>query len=341
MVTWHPKYLLTENDEIANDESHVTVEVLPLRCNIDQRAIRFGIAFFASEEEGNMDSKEHAWAVGLKEIPPPLFQSFKVKPCKLKVNYTPVKVNVEALREGSYVELINISPLVDMVITLQEVHIQGLVGFGPNVKELLSRWIEDVCATQMYKFLANARPFQPISSVGGNALKLAVVPWEAYRKGDRVGRAMRSGAASFAGSVAYETLNASAKLTGLAAQALSSATPDRRSAESEVSSSFLPSRPNDTPRGIGDTANHALESLARGFETANYKIVIVPYREYRKSGTTGAVKSVMRGIPVAIAAPVGAATEALSYTLLGARNQVRPDKRKEEEASERGLRHDF
>jgi autophagy-related protein 2 len=84
-----------------------------------------------------------------------------------------------------------------------------------------------------------------------------------------------------------------------------------------------------------------LESIARGLETANYKIVIVPYREYRKSGTSGAVRSVMRGIPVAIAAPVGAATEALSYTLLGVRNQVRPDIRKEEEANERGLRHDF
>jgi autophagy-related protein 2 len=340
MVSWHPNYRITEENEIVNDVSQVTLDVLPLRCNIDQRAIRFAIAFFTADDD-IAEKTEHKWAVGLKEIPPPLFQSFKVKPCKLKVNYSPKKVNVEALREGSYVELINISPLVDMVITLQEVRMKDLVGFGPNIKELLSRWIEDVCNTQIYKFVANAKPFQPISSVSGSAANLIVVPWEAYKKGDKVGRAMRAGAASFAGSVAYETLNTSAKLTGLAAQALSSATPDRRSIESAVSSSFLPSRPNDTPRGIGDTANHALESLVAGLETANYKIVIVPYREYRRSGTTGAVKSVMRGIPVAIAAPVSAATEALSYTLLGARNQVRPDTRKEEEASERGLRHDF
>jgi autophagy-related protein 2 len=340
MVSWHPNYRITEENEIVNDVSQVTLDVLPLRCNIDQRAIRFAIAFFTADDD-IAEKTEHKWAVGLKEIPPPLFQSFKVKPCKLKVNYSPKKVNVEALREGSYVELINISPLVDMVITLQEVRMNDLVGFGPNIKELLSRWIEDVCNTQIYKFVANAKPFQPISSVSGSAANLIVVPWEAYKKGDKVGRAVRAGAASFAGSVAYETLNTSAKLTGLAAQALSSATPDRRSIESAVSSSFLPSRPNDTPRGIGDTANHALESLVAGLETANYKIVIVPYREYRRSGTTGAVKSVMRGIPVAIAAPVSAATEALSYTLLGARNQVRPDTRKEEEASERGLRHDF
>jgi autophagy-related protein 2 len=112
----------------------------------------------------------------------------------------------------------------------------------------------------MYKFLANARPFQPISSISGSAVNLIVIPWEAYKKGDKIGRAMRSGAASFAGSVVYETLNTSAKLTGLTAQALSSTTPDRHSMDSSVSSSFLPSRPNDTPRGIGDTANHALVS---------------------------------------------------------------------------------
>jgi autophagy-related protein 2 len=330
MITWHPKCRITKDKEIGNDESQVVVEVLPLRANIDQRAIRFAAAFFSREDTG-VEKEWHS----LKKIPPPLFQSFKVKPFKLKVNYTPEKVDVAALRQGSYVELINISPLVDMVITLQAVHLEGLIGFDQNVKELLGRWIGDICATQMHKFLANAKAFQPFSNVGGHAVDLVVVPWEAYRKGEPVGRAMRTGAASFAGTLAYETLNTGAKLTGYAAQALSSASAPQNAF------SALPSRPNEAPRGIGETANHALESLARGLETANYKIVIVPYREYRRTGTSGAVRSVMRGIPVAIAAPVGAATEALSYTLLGARNQVRPDIRKEEEASERGLRHDF
>ena len=341
MVTWRPKRRLTAEGEIANQKSQATLEMLPLRCMIDQRAIRFALAFFSTGQSED-DKTGHEWALGLKEIPPPLFQSFKVKPCKLKVNYTPKKVDVAALREGSYVELINISPLVDMVILLQPVNLQGHVGFGPIAKELLHLWIEDICATQMYKFLANAKPFQPIASVTGGAANLVVLPWEAYKKGDNVRRAMRSGATAFAGTLAYETLNTTAQMTGVAARVLSSsASPTRRSVDSGMSPSPLPSRPNETPRGVSETANHAFETLARGFETANHKVVIVPYREYRKSGTAGAALSVMKGIPVAIAAPVGAATEALSYTLLGARNQVRPDIRKEEEASERGLGHDL
>jgi hypothetical protein len=86
-----------------------------------------------------------------------------------------------------------------------------------------------------------------------------------------------------------------------------------------------------------DTTPHMIESLSRGLQIANYKVVIIPYREYHRSGTTGAVVSVLKGIPVALAAPASGAVEALSFALLGARNQIRPDIRREEEASQRGL----
>ena len=74
-------------------------------------------------------------------------------------------------------------------------------------------------------------------------------------------------------------------------------------------------------------------SLARGLNAANYKVVVVPYREFMRNGVTGAVTSVIKGIPVLLVAPVTGATEAVSYTLLGARNALRPDIRAEEEAS--------
>jgi autophagy-related protein 2 len=110
--------------------------------------------------------------------------------------------------------------------------------------------------------------------------------------------------------------------------------------ETELRAQILPSRPLDIPRGLSDTAPHALESLSRGFQAANYKVVIIPYREYRRSGAKGVVTSVLKGIPVAIAAPASGAAEALSFALLGARNSLRPDICKEEEANLRGLHHD-
>jgi autophagy-related protein 2 len=326
IVNWKPVNRITPENEIANDENHAVLHILPLRCFIDQRGLRFARAFFTSDEV----KPPHKWATHLKELPPPRFSWFKVKACKMKVNYTPEKVDVEALRDGAIVELINLSPLNDMVIGLQAVELKDKVGFGSVMGDLASCWVKDICATQMYKFVANASPFQPITSIGGGAADMVILPWEAIRNGDDVSRAIRSGLSSFGGTFAFETLNATARLTNFAAQRLQKSIP-----------SFVPSRPQDTPRNVGETTTHAMESLARGLDHANYKIVVIPYKEFQDKGAASAAKSVVKGIPVAILAPLASMNEAVSYTLLGARNMLRPDIRKEDEATQSGLHYDF
>jgi Autophagy-related protein C terminal domain len=326
MVTWRPVERVTPENEIANDESHAVVHVLPLRCHIDQRALRFARAFFTSGEE----TPPLKWATTLTDLPPPKFTWFKVKACKMKVDYSPEKVDVEALRDGSIVELINLSPLTDMVIGLQAVELEDKVGFGAVIGELASSWVKDIVATQMYKFVTYSSVFQPFSSVGGGVADMVILPWDAIRNGEEVSKAFRSGVSSFGETLAFETLNTTAKLTNFAAQQLN-----------KTLASSLPSRPQDTPRGVGETATYAMESLARGLDHANYKIVVVPYKEFQDKGAASAAKSIVRGIPVAILAPLAGVNEAMSYTLLGARNTLRPNIRKEEESSQRGLHSDF
>jgi autophagy-related protein 2 len=331
IVTWNPEERVTTENTLENDESEVVMNFLPLRCYIDQKCLRFARAFFTNDRE----QPDKAWAAHLTEIPPPKFSSFRVRTCKLKVNYTPEKVDVEALRDGSIVELVNLSPLNDMVITLQTVELHEQLGFGEAFSNLARSWIQDICSTQLHKFVTNSAPFQPFSSISTGAVDLVVLPWDAIQNKDSVSRALRTGVKSFAGHLMYETLNVSARLTSFAAAQLSCLISS--SAQAASTHSSLPSRPPSLPRNVSETTGHAFESIAKGFETANYKVVIIPYREYRRSGPTGAVKSVVKGIPVAILAPLGAASEALSYALLGARNQLRPDIRKEEEASLKGL----
>ncbi len=55
------------------------------------------------------------------------------------------------------------------------------------------------------------------------------------------------------------------------------------------------------------------------------------FRQYHKNGAGGALKSIVRALPVAILRPAAGAAEALSYTLLGLRNDIDPAKRSEEE----------
>jgi len=333
MVTWHPKRRVTDENEVASDECEMTIQILPMRCILDQRAINFIKAFFHSEEKEGNDSEK--WNAGLHYLPPPFFRSVRVKPWKLKVDYLPQKLDIDALREGSFVELVNVSPIDGMVITLSLAKVENLLGFGPVGGGLVGKWVQEIVATQLHKFLANARPFEPFSNVGQGVGDLVVLPYEAFKNGEDIRRAMSSGIKSLAETFAFQTLTTTSRLTHYAANKMAGTVRGRRRVN--VASNPLPSRPSHAPKGVGDVTGHAMESLARGFQAANHKVIIVPYREYVRNGPTGAATSVIKGVPVLLVAPLTGATEALSYTLLGARNALRPDIRKEEEAIRQGI----
>ena len=57
----------------------------------------------------------------------------------------------------------------------------------------------------------------------------------------------------------------------------------------------------------------------------------VAVAEHEHKGLTGAVGSVLRQIPPTVIQPVILVTEATSNVLGGMRNQLRPDRRKEDE----------
>jgi hypothetical protein len=352
MMTMHPKCLVSSEGKVMNPESRVTLELLPLRAHIDQHALRFILRFFSGGGVTEVTDTNSQDADAAKERNAPesettpernqpnspqcdvqtFFEMFFVKPCKLKVNYRPVGVDSSALREGSYAELLNLFSLEDMSLLLKPVEMQNLLGWGSVLSEFIKRWIEDICSTQLHKFISGATPFHPISNLGGGVADLVLMPVRHYKKDRNISRGLRKGTQSFAGTVAVEALNTTSKLTKTMARTLSKASPRKRTLA-------LPNRPEKVPHTVGDTAQHALESLSRGIKTSTYMIVVVPRREYRKKGTTGAVKSVVRGIPVALLAPISGASEALSYTLVGMRNQMRPDIRREEEARHTGLRN--
>jgi autophagy-related protein 2 len=226
------------------------------------------------------------------------------------------------------------------VLTLREVLVPEEIGLGPVIAIFIRQWIEDICANQIFKFLANSRPLEPITHVGGGAADMVVLPWDAFQNGDNIQDAIRAGASSFASAFAYEALTMTSRLTEFVADAFSRAAAPSPSSSSGNYNMVLPSRPIRVPRTMTDASQHAVESLSRGLQTAGYRVVIVPYREYYRTGATGAARSIMKGIPVAIAAPTSGAAEALSFALLSARNQIRPDIRREEEASQKGLHLD-
>ncbi|KAL7554315.1 hypothetical protein ACHAWF_017760 [Thalassiosira exigua] len=338
--TKHPKLRVSSDGKLMSDESRATLELLPLRCYFNQNALRFIRSFFAGspnetrdeDSEGDGDEKD---IIPDDEIIDIFFEAFKVRLCKLKVDYQPETMDIDSFREGNYIEILNLCPLEEMILNLQPVDMQDLTGWGSVFGELAARWIEDICSTQAHKFLTRASPFQPFSNLGDPLADLAMVLVVPEGNIADYFKGVVGGTTNLAGKVALEALSTSAKLTRFAANQLNS-----KALPSAGHKSSLPRRPRNVPRHAGDAAGHAYESVARGLREANYKIVTVPLREYQNSGAGGAARSALKGIPIGVIAPIAGASEALSYTLLGLRNQLRPDIRKEEEASLRGLNYD-
>lgn len=83
------------------------------------------------------------------------------------------------------------------------------------------------------------------------------------------------------------------------------------------------------PVGVMDGLHQAYDSLTRGVREAVHTIVAVPKSEYRKTGTHGAIKAAVRGVPVAVLRPIIGTTEAVARTLLGVRNALDPAKKRD------------
>jgi autophagy-related protein 2 len=274
---------------------------------------------------------------GQLSYPAPTFLHTRIEPTKLKVNYTPESIDMQALRNGAVIELVHLSPLERMVIHLDAEDIFDEVCLGDALYTLVKRWIQHICSTQLHKFVTSTRTMEPVSAVGRGFCDLMVLPFEAFTNNESISKAVRRGVSSLLETVTYEALTTTSRVAHYVAGNVANTTIPTASTNK---SGLLPSRPLRTPKDIFDATPHAMESLTRGLQTAGYKVVIVPYREYRRGDTKSALTSVLKGIPVAIAAPASGAAEALSFALLATRNHVQPNVRKEEESSLRDLQFD-
>ncbi len=346
--TKHSSMRLSSDGKLMSDESRASLELLPLRCCLNQNALRFVRNFFASGSSSSSPNDGEGLEMGdgvisddgIMDI---FFEAFKVKSCKLKVDYQPERMDIHSFREGNFIELLNLCPLEGMILSLKPVAMSNLTGWGSVMNELSGRWLEDICSTQAHKFVSRASPFQPLSNLSDPLADLAMVLIVPEGSLSNYFRGVVGGTTVFAGQVLLEALSTSAKLTQFAANQLNrqAVSPSLGSKGSSSSSSMVPPRrPRHIPRNALDTTSHAYDSIAHGLSTANYKIVTVPLREFQTHGAAGAARSALRGIPVGVLCPIAGASEALSYTLLGLRNQLRPEIWKEEEASLRGLDYD-
>jgi autophagy-related protein 2 len=78
------------------------------------------------------------------------------------------------------------------------------------------------------------------------------------------------------------------------------------------------------PPDIASGLVQAYDGMATRMKRTAQCVIAVPVAEYQRTGAAGAMRKVIKAVPVAVFTPMIGAAEAVSRVLLGARNALDP-----------------
>ncbi|KAK4687136.1 autophagy-related protein 2, partial [Tremellales sp. Uapishka_1] len=332
------------------EEFRFRAKVLPLRLHVDQDALDF-LKRFGSFRAPALDSG--LVAVSKKESREPFFQHVEIFPVELKLDYKSKRVDFAALREGRTIELMNLFQFDGAEMTLRHVTLSG-VGFLGSSDEVVADptqvtgwatlgntlndiWTPDVKANQLADVISGVAPIRSIVNVGSGIADLILLPIEQYMKDGQVARGVQKGTNNFVKSTAMEMMKLGAKLaTGtqvileqaegvLGGKVVTEVEEEESDDEADGGVSRYANQPGDMKEGV----QAAYNSLSKNVHSAAQTILAVPMEVYERSGEKGPLRAVVRAVPIAVLKPMIGASEAVSKTLLGMRNHLDPEGKRE------------
>ncbi|KAI9188803.1 autophagy- protein 2 [Blastocladiella emersonii ATCC 22665] len=277
----------------------------------------------------------------------PFFQRVEVYPISVRIDYKPKRVDLAALHRGHVVQLLNVFHLEGAEMNLRHVTVTGTRGVPELLAALVSDWLPHVRNTQLPNMVSGVGPLRSLVNIGTGVADLFLLPVEQYRRDGRLIKGLQRGAHNFVKTAAVETLSLGAKLavgthtlleradTLLGPTTSSSSasppppqpaasSPDRRAAAPAPASSKYAHQPRDAREGLAQ----AITSLRQNVTQAA-RVIAIPVETMERDGATGAVRAVLRAVPIAVLRPMIGATDAVGKTLMGIRNDLDPGKQQE------------
>ncbi|KAK6159348.1 hypothetical protein DH2020_006662 [Rehmannia glutinosa] len=241
---------------------------------------------------------------------------FDIWPMLIRVDYSPCRVDLTALRGGNYVELVNLVPWKGVELQLKHVQGVGLYGWGSVCETILGEWLEDISQNQIHKLLKGLPPIKSLVAVGSGAAKLVSLPVKNYKKDHRVLKGMQRGTFAFLRSISLEAIGLGVHLAAgahnvlLQAEYILASIPPSVPwpVENRVGSNVKSNQPNDAQQGI----QQAYQSISDGLGKSASALVQTPLKKYQRGGGMGsALASVVQSAPAAAIAPASGAARAV------------------------------
>ncbi|KAJ1927854.1 autophagy- protein 2 [Tieghemiomyces parasiticus] len=198
-------------------ECRLAVALLPLRFYIDQDTLDFLLGYFtdcaARVAAARANKPPNVPTIPGSVAPPPYFQSCRIAPITVKVDYKPKQLGFEALRDNPWIGLVNLFPLQDAKMTLKPVQVHGISGVDRLVTALVSEWIPHIAHTQLPGVVTGVSPIRSAVTLGSGVADLFILPLEQYKKDGRIVKGLQNGARSFKRTTASEAIKLSTKVT--------------------------------------------------------------------------------------------------------------------------------
>ncbi|KAI3445996.1 hypothetical protein Pfo_002661 [Paulownia fortunei] len=261
-------------------------------------------------------------------------QKFDIWPMLIRVDYSPCRVDLTALRGGKYVELVNLVPWKGVELQLKHVQGAGLYGWSSVCEMILGEWLEDISQNQIHKLLKGLPPIKSLVAVGSGAAKLVSLPVKNYKKDHRLLKGMQRGTFAFLRSISLEAIGLGVHLAAGAHDILRQAEYILATippsvpwpVESRVGTNVKSNQPNDAQQGI----QQACQSISDGLGKSASALVQTPLKRYQRgAGMGSALATAVQSAPAAAIAPASAAARAVHCALLGFRNSLDPEHKRE------------
>lgn len=304
-------------------EYRLKVRVLPMRVHLDQDALKFVSKFFSSFSAADslIDESDQV------QVEPLFFQHCDIAEIRVRLDYKPKKIDFCRVALGRYAELLNLFQLEDAELSLPAVRLRGVKGARQFTADLVRSWLPFIKNKQIPKMLSGVGPVRTVINLGSGVSDLILLPMRHYQRDGRLIRGVRKGTSSFLHSTVLEGAKLGSKLA-VGTQVILEQVDDIFEGSNEAAAapheeqSKFAAQPEDIREGLVS----AYQSLATNLTDAMQTIVAVPVQVYERSGPSGAIKAVIRAVPIAVLKPMIGATEALGKTLMGIENSMDPSR---------------
>ncbi|XP_020091189.1 autophagy-related protein 2 isoform X3 [Ananas comosus] len=298
---------------IPLEDYRLHLEFLPLRLHLDQGQLNFLIQFFSKDSSSD---KSQSLAHDLDD---------SENTGKERISFGCQTIVEEALL-----------PFFQGIdLQLKQVSAVGIYGWSSICETVLGEWLEDISHNQVHKLLKGLAPIRSLFAVGSGTSKLISSPVKSYKEDRKLLKGMQRGAVAFIRSVSIEAVGLGVHLAAGAHEILLKTECILTTIPPHLPSSHLSRRkanirsnqPEDTQQGI---QQQAYESLSDGLGRSASALFGTPLKVYQRgAGARSALASAFRAAPAAAIAPVSASARAVHCALLGLRNSLDPEHKKE------------